>query len=137
MSVCSPVMSVCFPVCSKPTGRNFLKFHIWYFYEDLSKNSKIWSKLRNIRHLYEYVSTFIFVTTVASILWLDRIEKKEPFLPVRDNSQRFYIYHNYLFTLFYLSSLRLWQLFGIVFCCYLVGTFYRPRCCLIKPYGKF
>ena len=76
MSVCSSVMSVCSPVCNTPTGRNSLKFHICNFYEDLSKNSKIWSKLRNIRHLYEDVSTFIFVTTLASILWLDRIENR-------------------------------------------------------------
>ena len=34
------------------------------------------------------------------------------------------------------SSLRLWQLFGILFCCYLVGIFFRPRWCLIKSVWK-
>jgi len=58
-------MSVCPPVCNIPTGRIFLKFRVWNFYDDLSKTSKICSKLHNIGHLDEDVSTFIFDVQVT------------------------------------------------------------------------
>ena len=107
-----------------------LNFVFGTFSRICQKYSKTWSKLRNIGHLYEDVSTFIFLTTTASTLELDKIANRSwsCLYVVTFNGYIFIIYNclSYLAS----SSFCLWQLLGILFCCYLVDW------CLIKLVWK-
>jgi hypothetical protein len=89
---------------SPPTGRSFMKFCIWVFFENLSRKFKFHSNLSRITDtLHEVLCTFVIISR-SVLLRMRNISDKS----CRENQSTHFMFSN----LFFRKSCRLWDNVG-------------------------